>query len=55
MTLDHLTPRVSQPDDEDVATVPPEFGGNFTDAWVNYDPEADKLIPIHVRARVTLL
>ena len=42
----------SDPDDEEEVTVPPEFGGNFTDTWVNYDPEADKLIPIHVLCKL---
>ena len=42
----------SDPDEEEEVTVPPEFGGNFTDTWVNYDPEADKLIPIHVLCKL---
>jgi hypothetical protein len=34
-------------DDSDEVTVPPSFVSNFTDTWVHYDPDADKLIPLH--------
>jgi hypothetical protein len=34
-------------DDSDDVTVPPSFVSNFTDVWVHYDPDADKLIPLH--------
>merc|ERR1712070_1068097 len=34
-------------DDSDEVTVPPSFVSNFTDTWVHYDPDANKLIPLH--------
>merc|ERR1712072_622731 len=34
-------------DDSDEVTVPPSFVSNFTDTWVHYDPDADRLIPLH--------
>merc|ERR1719311_144547 len=34
-------------DDSDEVTVPPSFVSNFTDTWVQFDPDADRLIPLH--------
>jgi hypothetical protein len=41
-------------DDSDEVTVPPSFVSNFTDTWVQYDPDADHLIPLHCMTKLML-
>lgn len=41
-------------DDSDEVTVPPSFVSNFTDTWVQYDPDANHLIPLHCMTKLML-